>query len=116
MPLYAIWTADSPGELLFATVHCTVGDLLIAVGSLLLAVLLVGTILRRGQPKFDRVAIVTVLLGLAYTLFSEWINVRVRGSWAYAPAMPVLSPLGTGLAPLLQWLVIPPLALALARR
>ncbi len=116
LPLYTIWRTGSPGEILFAAVHCTLGDVLIAAGSLLLALLLVGTPWRRGQLKLGRTACATVLLGLAYTLFSEWINVSVRGSWAYVPAMPLLPPLGTGLAPLLQWLVVPPLAFALARR
>jgi hypothetical protein len=116
LPLYTIWRAGSLGEIVFAVVHCTLGDVLIAAGSFLLALLLVGTPLRRGRLKLGWVAPITVLLGLAYTLFSEWINVTVRGNWAYAPAMPVLPPLGTGLTPLLQWVAIPLLAFALARR
>jgi hypothetical protein len=48
-----------------------------------------------------------MLLGLVYTVFSEWLNVSVRGSWAYASAMPVVPILGTGLSPVLQWLVVP---------
>ena len=55
-----------------------------------------------------------VLLGLGYTVFSEWLNVRIRQSWSYTEAMPVLLPFGTGLAPFLQWLVVPGLALAIA--
>lgn len=116
LPLYTIWRTASSGEILFAVVHCTLGDVLIAAGSFLLALLLVGTRLRRGQLKLGRVAPVTVVLGLAYTVFSEWLNVNVRASWTYAPAMPVLPPLGTGLTPLLQWMIIPLLAFALARR
>jgi hypothetical protein len=65
---------------------------------------------------YVRVAAVTVLLGVAYTVFSEWQNVAVRGSWAYAPAMPRLPPLGTGLSPLLEWIVVPLTAFAWARR
>jgi hypothetical protein len=116
LPLYAIWKTGSRREILFAVVHCTLGDVLIAAGSLFLALLLVGTALRRGQFSRASVAPIIVFLGVAYTVFSEWLNVSLRGSWAYAPAMPVLPPLGTGLAPLLQWVAIPPLALALARR
>jgi len=41
----------------------------------------------------------------------------MRGSrWAYSEAMPHLPVLGTGLLPLLQWLVIPPLVLWFIRR
>jgi len=39
----------------------------------------------------------------------------VRQSWAYSPLMPVLPVTGTGLAPLLQWIVVPSTALVLTR-
>jgi len=52
---------------------------------------------------------------VAYTIFSEWLNTAVRQSWAYSPLMPVLPIMGTGLAPLLQWIVVPSTALALTR-
>jgi len=64
---------------------------------------------------YARVATVTVVLGVAYTVFSEWLNVAVRGSWAYAPAMPRVLPFGTGLSPLLEWVVVPLAAFAWAR-
>lgn len=116
LPLYTIWRMGSPGQIVFAVVHCTLGDVLIAAGSLFLALLLIRRPVNRGRLNGGPVAVVAVLLGIAYTVFSEWLNVSVRGSWVYAPAMPVLPPLGTGLAPLLQWMVIPPIAFALARR
>jgi hypothetical protein len=37
--------------------------------------------------------------GFAFTVWSEWYNVYVLRSWAYAPAMPLVA--GLGLAPLL---------------
>jgi hypothetical protein len=52
--------------------------------------------------------------GLLITVSLEWVNVYVLGRWAYAARMPVL--LGIGLAPLLQWLVVPPLVLWFAAR
>ena len=114
LPLYTIWRTGSPGERLFAVAHCTLGDVLIAAASLLLALLLVGAPAPRGGPRVGAVSVVVVLLGVAYAVFSEWLNVHVRGGWAYTPAMPILPPLGTGLTPLLQWIVIPPLALGVA--
>ena len=51
--------------------------------------------------------------GAAYTIFSEWPNVEIRRSWSYTTAMLVLPWLGTGLMPLLQWLIVPGLALAI---
>ena len=57
-----------------------------------------------------------VLLGLGYTVFSEWLNVEIRRTWSYTEAMPVIPSLGTGLAPLLQWLIVPGLAFAITAR
>jgi hypothetical protein len=115
LPLYTIWQTGSAGELAFAVLHCTGGDLLILAASLMLALLLIGGV---DWPRFGHrpVVLVTTILGLSYTVFSEWLNVEVRQSWAYAPAMPLIAPLGTGLAPLLQWLIIPPAALVIAKR
>jgi hypothetical protein len=57
---------------------------------------------------------VATLVGLAYTAFSEWQNVYQDANWSYAPAMPLL--FGIGLAPLLQWIVIPPLSIGCLRK
>ena len=57
-----------------------------------------------------------VAFGIAYTIYSEWLNTTVRQSWAHSPLMPVLPLIGTGLSPILQWLVVPSLALTLATR
>ena len=43
-----------------------------------------------------------IVVGLCYTVFSEWLNTQVRHSWSYTGAMPLLPPLGTGLTPFLQ--------------
>jgi len=56
---------------------------------------------------------VAIVAGISYTTLSEWLNVSVRGSWAYAPVMPQL--FGIGLAPLLQWLVVPAATLYMLR-
>lgn len=55
-----------------------------------------------------------IAAGVVVTVMLEWLNVYVRGRWAYAPAMPLV--LGVGLSPLAQWLVVPPVTLWLARR
>ncbi len=62
------------------------------------------------------VAALTIGFGAAYTVFSEWLNVVVRQTWAYSDLMPVVPVIGTGLSPLLQWVVVPMLALHFARR
>lgn len=52
--------------------------------------------------------------GLLRRVPSEWRDVYVRGAWACGPAMPLVG--GIGRLPLLRWLLLPPFALALARR
>lgn len=115
LPLYTLWTEGTTDEIAFAVVHCTGGDLLIALASLIGALFVVGG---SGWPsqRFVPVAVLTVVLGVAYTVYSEWLNVNVRGSWAYAPSMPTIPPLATGLTPLLQWIVIPIVAFVPVRR
>ena len=46
-----------------------------------------------------------------YTIFSEWLNTEIRGSWAYSELMPTLPLIDAGLAPFSQWIVIPLAAL-----
>jgi hypothetical protein len=115
LPLYTLWREADPGYIAFAVAHCTLGDVIIGGGALVLAL----TLGRQGglaHWRRSRIAIVTALLGASYTIFSEWMNTTVLGSWAYAESMPTIQ-LGAfelGLAPLAQWLVLPPLALYLA--
>jgi hypothetical protein len=115
LPLYTLWTTGTIWTKAFAVVHCTLGDVVIAVLALVAALSVIGSDawpLRRYREVFA----LTVVLGIAYTIYSEWLNTTVRQSWAYSPLMPVLPLLGIGLSPLLQWLVVPSLALSLATR
>jgi hypothetical protein len=114
LPLYTIWYEDPPGKVAFAAIHCTGGDVMITGASLLGALLVFGN-RRWPDERYIAVAAPAVLTGIAYTIFSEWHNTEVRNSWAYSSLMPTLPGLGTGLSPLLQWLVIPIVALWWAR-
>ncbi len=118
LPLYTLWRTGTAGEQIFAVLHCTGGDLLIALSALAVALLVAGD---GAWPAVGhrRVAGLAVAGGVAYTAFSEWLNVEVRRSWAYAESMPLLVLPGgfeLGLSPVLQWLVVPTAALWLARR
>lgn len=106
VPLYTIWSEGTPGEIAFAILHCSAGDVLIAGSSLIAALLLVGN-RRWPSERYGAVGAVTFLGGLGYTVFSEWLNTEIRGSWAYAAGMPTLPLIGSGVSPLAQWIVIP---------
>lgn len=106
LPLYTIWTEGTVQQIVFAVLHCTAGDLLIASGSLLGALLLVG-ISTWPADRYWRTAALAVVAGLAYTVYSEWLNTEIRASWTYSNLMPRLPWIGTGLAPFTQWIVIP---------
>ncbi len=105
LPLYTIWSAPIAKQA-FAVVHCSVGDVMIA-GLGLLVVLAFAGMSDWPRSGSRQVWIFLLIIGVGYTLYSEWLNVSVRLSWAYAPLMPTLPFLGTGLSPLLQWLVVP---------
>src|SRR5271168_3037899 len=74
LPLYTIWQTGSPGEIAFAVVHCTVGDVLIAASSFVLALLVAGNA-SWPHNALGRIIVATVIFGTAYTVFSEWVNV-----------------------------------------
>jgi len=113
LPLYTIWLSAPARELAYAVLHCTAGDLLIAAGTLVLAILV-----RRGDlrspTQYRNTAVLAIALGLAYTTGSEWYNTRITLDWGYADAMPTVG--GIGLGPLLQWLIVPSIAFGWTRR
>ena len=81
LPLYTLWQTATPGALGFAVLHCTGGDILIALTSLMLALVLAGNV-AWPDCHFRRVATLTIVFGVSYTVFSEWLNVTVRHTWA----------------------------------
>ena len=115
MPLYTLWESGTPVEIAFAALHCTGGDILIALGVLVASLFIFGT---DGWPDrgYLRVALPAVAAGLAYTIFSEWLNIEVRQAWAYRDLMPIIPVLDVGLSPFTQWIVLPSLAFWWARR
>jgi hypothetical protein len=113
LPLYTLWSTGTLRQQAFAIVHCTLGDAMIAGLSLLLAL---AVFAQAAWPRASvtRVYWASLAFGVGYTIYSEWLNINVRGSWAYSDLMPVVPVIGTGLAPLLQWFVVPTLALWVA--
>jgi hypothetical protein len=115
--LYTLWQEAQAAYIAFSIAHCTLGDVLIGGVALLLALIL-GREGALAYWRWGRVAALAMILGAGYTVFSEWMNLTILRSWSYSEAMPRLNLGGfdMGLAPLAQWLVVPPLALLLARK
>jgi len=105
LPLYTIWQSGSTQDIFVAVLHCTAGDVVIAISALILSLTLLGT---GDWPKhrYFPVSAVAVFLGLVYTIYSEQLNI-VNRTWAYSDLMPIIPWLDVGLTPILQWLVIP---------
>lgn len=113
LPLYTLWSTGTLRQQAVAVLHRTLGDVMIAGLALLVALSLFG---HTEWPSAGtcHVFLASLMLGVGYTIYSEWLNVSVRGSWSYAEIMPVIPILGTGLTPLLQWIVVPTAALWIA--
>jgi hypothetical protein len=114
LPLYTAWQMETHLLTALFLLRCIAGDILIAL-SVFIAALIVLNQRRWPEGRFVATAALTILFGLAYTVFSEWVHVHVFETWAYTAPMPTLPILGTGLSPLAQWLVVPALCLWWAR-
>ena len=58
---------------------------------------------------------VYIVVGLVLTVAYEYAATGAFARWEYAASQPRLPVLGTGLAPVLQWLLLPPLTVWLTR-
>jgi hypothetical protein len=77
LPLYTLWSTGTPRAIGFALIHCTGGDVLITAATFSAAAMLAR---HRRWPAFGwRMALAAILLGAAYTILSEWLNVEIRG-------------------------------------
>ena len=110
--LYTLWASADGLSVAWALFHCTLGDVVIALAMFALVVVMLGD---KDWPVSRPWAggAMVVAGALAYTAWSEWYNVYRAGSWNYSASMPLV--FGIGLSPLLQWLVLPPVMVAVYR-
>lgn len=57
-----------------------------------------------------------VVVGIFLTVGFEYYYTNISLRWTYSDLMPLVPPFGTGLSPLLQWLIVPLLVVWLTRR
>ncbi len=110
--LYTIWAEADGMSVAWALLHCSLGDVVIALAMFALA----GIMLWRADWPASRPwtgGAIVVIGAMAFTAWSEWYNVYRAGNWDYTASMPMI--FGIGLSPLLQWLVLPPMMLGAYR-
>src|SRR5215831_1979891 len=124
LPLCTLWRTGTPREIAFALFHCTGGDVLITIATFTVAAAFAWQF--RWPPFGWRMVFTAIILGAAYTILSEWLNVQIRRSWSYTAAMPVMPFLGnrphvvaaivgrSGPRSCRHWLPIPPCTTAAA--
>jgi hypothetical protein len=93
----------------------TIGDVGFALTAFWTASLVARTRHWMGRPATLPV-LVFLGTGIALTVGFEFYYTQVTQRWTYSDLMPLVPPFGTGLSPLLQWIVIPPIVLWLSRR
>lgn len=113
-PLYTVWHQNNWGYILYGLAHRTLGELVI-----LLILYELTAVIRRDRYWYLHSAFTSGILftvaGVAYTVYSEIHNVRIKGTWGYTDLMHIVPVLNIGGTPFLQWLLIPPILLWLMR-
>lgn len=93
----------------------TVGDAALLVGAFWAGAVAQRSRAWMARPRRSAVA-AFLAFGVLATIALEWLATNLWDRWQYAARMPALPGLGTGVAPLLQWLLLPPLLLWIVRR
>ena len=116
-PLFDGMAAAPHSAVIGACLQATLGDAVI----MLLAHAGIVAVTRRRRwvltPSRREVA-GFVAVGVGITAVIEWLATRGHWAqtWAYSTAMPVIPGIEIGVSPLLQWVVVPPVALWFVRR
>ena len=95
--------------------HCTLGDVLITLGSFWLVALTSKSRTWFLNPT-KRNVLLFVGFGVIYTTFSEIKNVSLNKLWGYSELMPVIPYIDVGIVPLIQWMIVPVALVFIVRR
>jgi hypothetical protein len=115
VPLFAGMPQSGHWQAIQICAQATGGDVVIA----LLAYWAVSAWVQSGRwilsPRASQV-VAFVAIGVAITVVMEWLATHMLGRWAYADTMPIVPVLDVGLAPVLQWVLVPLLIVWFVRR
>jgi hypothetical protein len=107
--------SDKINTIVWYRFHCTVGDVMISLGSFWLVALISKTRSWFLNPTKVRL-LLFVAFGVGYTIFSEIKNVSLNKLWAYSDFMTVIPYIDVGVIPIIQWIILPPLLVYIVRR
>jgi hypothetical protein len=115
VPLFAGMAEASHGSVVWACIQAAGGDVLILLASFWMASIVCGSRqwLIAGERK---PAVALIITALIVTIILERLATGPLERWVYADSMPIIPFLNVGVAPLLQWLLLPPLIMWLTRR
>lgn len=115
MPFYQVSPEISCFDRTITCTLATVGD----VGISLISFWTVAAISKSRQwvqqPNWRQISVYT-LIGIVITVVFEALATGSLGIWAYAKSMPTIPFLGTGMVPLLMWILMPPLTIWFVKR
>lgn len=86
--------------------QATLGDMAITLLAYWSAAFLAGTRQWVVQPSRSSIT-AWLATGVAITIIMEFYSTEIAGRWTYGASMPRLPVIGTGVAPVMQWIVIP---------
>lgn len=115
MPFYQVPSEISCFGMIRNCTLATVGDVGIALTSFWAVAAISKSRQWIRQPDYRQVS-VFIFVSILITIIFEALATKWLGIWSYADLMPTVPILGTGLVPLLMWLVIPTLTIWFVKR
>ena len=109
-PLFRSMEPLSHFEGILICLQATLGDMAMVLVAFRVTCIVTGTRRWHVRPKAWAIA-VWLVSGLLMTVIIEFLSTGILDRWTYAAAMQRLPFLGTGLAPLGQWVVVPMIVL-----
>ena len=115
MPFYQTPVEVSCFEMTRSCTLATVGDVGISIAAFWTVAAIAKSRQWFHQPTRWQISSF-ILVGVVITVVFEALATNMFNTWRYAALMPTLPFLGTGLLPLLQWVLIPPVMIWFVKR